>query len=1085
MNTPPLFGSTLKAYRKAVDLTQEQLAEKVSCSIETIKKIEASKLRPGKQLAELLTVHLAVPAEEREMFLRAARTARCDSQQPRAPAGQPAEPMPPSHNVAPSASVCHTALPKGTVTFLFTDIEGSTQLWEHDPQAMNDALTRHDALLCAIVEAHHGIVFKLVGDSVHAVFTRASDALVAALAAQRAVAKELWGRPYPLRVRMALHTGCADERDRDYFGPSLNRLARLLAAGHGGQILLSRATTELVADSLPSDVKLRDLGVYRLRNLTRPEHLFQVVAPDLPCDFPLLRGLGAHPNNIPVQSAPLIGREREMAAIVALLRQSDVRLLTLSGPGGTGKTRLALQVATELLDSFADGVYFVDLAPISDSSLVISAITQAIGLTEQGGQSLLEQLHTYLRDKQLLLVLDNFEQIVDAAPQLAELLATAPQLNVLVTSRMPLHLRGEQEYRVAPLALPDLRQLPPSEALTQYPAVALFIQRVRNVTPGFHVTDATAAVIAEICCRLDGLPLAIELAAAWIKLFPPQALLGRLGKRLAVLTGGARDLPARQRTLRDTIAWSYHLLDVSEQQLFRRLAVFAGGCTLEAIVAVCAGDGHFAMNVVDGVFSLVDKSLLRRAEDVDGEPRFVMLETIREYALETLLEHEEIVMVRQRHMCFFLNLAETAEPELHGANQRTWLKRLDREHDNMRSALGWSLEARDFRREGVDVGDSSDLSHHANDTTELGLRLAGALCWFWLLHGYYTEGRRWLHGVSTGVNQAPTALRAKVCSGEGTLAFAQGDCDQAAVFHEHALALYQELDNQHGIAFALNNLGAQAGQKGDMSRAALFYTQSLTLSQAIGNRWLMAFALNNLGDVAREQGDVDQAVARYQESLALCRELGDQWIITVLLHNLGEVMQDQGKNEEAMSLYEESLALSREWGYKWVSAYTFGKLGQIALVLGDIARARTYCQESIMLVWDMGLKRGIAEGLEGFAALAYAIGAYERAAHLYGAAESVRESSGAPIWPADRPAYDCAVAAVRAHLNEQIFATSWAEGQTMTIQQSIAGALNENDTLDRWPTQAYWDTTAIRVKSSHFSCSSDHDFALVDRRAAA
>ncbi len=601
-----------------------------------------------------------------------------------------------------------SAVPTGTVTFLFTDIEGSTRSWDQHIEAMQAALAKHDHILRGAIEAHGGHVFKTVGDAFYAAFATASDGLAAALDAQRALAAESWGELGVLRVRMGLHTGAVQSRDGDYFGPPLNRVARLLSAGHGGQTLLTLATQELVRDQLPEGVQLRDLGSHRLRDLIRPEEIFQVVASPLPADFPPLKTLDARPNNLQTQPTPLLGREREVEQVCAQLRREGVRLLTLTGPGGTGKTRLALQGAADLLDDYKDGVFFVALAPLSDPTLVVSTIAQALGVKESGGRSVLQCLQDYLREKTLLLALDNFEQVAAAAPQVAGLLADAPRLNILVTSRIPLHLRGEHEFAVPPLALPDFKHLPALAALTQYAAVELFIERAQAVRPDFAVNNDNAPAVAEICVRLDGLPLAIELAAARVKLLSPQAMLVRLEEPLKLLTGGARDLSARQQTLRGAIAWSYDLLDENEKRLFRRLAVFVGGCTLEAAEAVCHGGVDLRADVFDGIASLVDKSLLRQEEAPDGEPRFFMLETIREYAQERLTESGE--ELQNRHAEFFLNFAEQAEIEIHGFQQLKWLDRLEVEHDNLRAALGW-------------------LTH--NSKAQLGLRLAGALTDFW------------------------------------------------------------------------------------------------------------------------------------------------------------------------------------------------------------------------------------------------------------------------------------------------------------------------------------------------------------------
>jgi len=620
------FGYWLRRRRKALDLTQEELARRVGCAVDTIRKIEGDARRPSRQMAERLADLLEIASADRVAFLKAAR----------AELGANRLPVPHSATGATAAFTDQRPLPIGTVTFLFTDIEGSTRRWEQHRDTMPDALARHDAIVRQSIESHQGGIFRTVGDAFCAAFARATDALLAALAAQRALHAAPWGATGPLRVRMALHTGAVEVRDGDYVGQPLNRIARLMAAGYGGQVLLSRVSQELVRDNLPPDAVLRDLGTHQLKDLSAPEQIYQLTTPDLPADFPPLKTLNAHATNLPAQPTSLIGREQEVAAVCTLLRRPAVRLLTLTGAGGIGKTRLGLQVAAELLDEFRDGVYFIALASLSDSTLVPATIAQTLGLRESASVPLHTLLHDYLRDKQLLLLLDNVEQISGAGAGVADLLTVAPRLKVLMTSRVALHLYGEHEYVVPALALPDLKHLPPLERLTQYEAVRLFIERSQASKADFAVTHANAPAIAEICARLDGLPLAIELAAARSKYFAPQALLARLEHRLQVLTGGAVNLPSRHQTLRNTIAWSYHLLEQGEQVLFRRLGVFVGGCALEAVEAVCNVGGDLPLDVVNGLPALVDKSLLQQAEGVDGAPRFAMLETIREYALDSV-----------------------------------------------------------------------------------------------------------------------------------------------------------------------------------------------------------------------------------------------------------------------------------------------------------------------------------------------------------------------------------------------------------------------------------------------------------------
>src|SRR5215207_1559152 len=660
---------------------------------------------------------------------------------------------------------------------------------------MQAALARHDELLRGAIEERGGYVFKTVGDAFCAAFLTAPDALEAALEIQHRLLSSEWQQNEPLRVRMALHTGAAQERDEDYFGPPVNRVARLLSAAHGGQVLLSLPAQELVRDQLPTGTTLRDLGEYRLKDLFRPERVFQLLAPGLPSEFPPLRTLDAYRNNLPIQPTPLVGREKEVADVCERLARPGVRLLTLTGTGGTGKTRLGLQVAAELTDEFEDGVFFVSLAAISDPEFVVPAVAGTLGVKEAGGQPLLESLEDYLREKRILLVLDNFEQVLEAAPMVSELLSAAPYLKVLATSRIPLRLYGEHEYSVPPLALPDPERPPSVERLTQYEAVRLFVERAQAAKVDFSVTNDNAPAVAEICHRLDGLPLAIELAAARIKLLTAQAMLARLGNRLKLLTGGARDLPERQRTLRSTIEWSYGLLEEDEKTLFARLSVFAGGRTLEAIEAICDAEGDLPVDVLDGVESLVDESLLRQEEGPGGEPRFVMLETIHQYAKEKLQESGESENLRKLHARYFLALAEEAEPRLRGPEDVEWLERLEAEHDNLRAALSWALE---------------------RGEAELALRLAGALWRFWEARGLYSEGHRWLEEALAKANGASAAARAKALEGEGWLVYHSGQVDQAVIAAREGLKLSEQAGLGGAVAASfLRLLGWMAMLRGD------------------------------------------------------------------------------------------------------------------------------------------------------------------------------------------------------------------------------------------------------------------------------
>ncbi len=871
-------------------------------------------------------------------------------------------------------------LPTGTVTFLFTDIEGSTRLWATHRAAMQQALTHHDSIIRNAIEANDGYLVKTTGDGAYAAFVTASDAVAACLAAQRALKAHAWG-VLSIKSRMALHSGAAEQRDGDYYGPVLNRAARLMAAAHGGQILVSHATEELVRDSLPAGIVLRDMGERRLKDLVRPERVYQVIAPDLPADFPPLKTLDARPNNLPAQTTPLIGRADAIRAVKEHLSNAKVRLLTLSGVGGTGKTRLALQAAADMVDEFEHGVFFVPLAALSESALVLPTIAKACALQEAPGKPLQEQLQDYLREKQMLLVLDNFEQVIEGAPRVSDLLTAAPQLKVLVTSREVLRLSGETDYPVPPLSLPDPKRLPSLEQLAQYEAVALFIERAVAVKPRFAITDENAPAVAEICHRLDGLPLAIELAAARTRVLSPQRLLAELSHRLTFLRGGARDLPARQKTLRGAIDWSHDLLTGDEQRLFRRLAVFVGGCALEAIEAVCNIEND--VDVLETVESLVGKSLVHEA-GIHGEPRFAMLETIREYARERLTAGGDEERVRERHRDYFLALAEEAEPKLIGAEQAEWLQRLEDEHENLLAGLNWSLV--ETRVEG-------------------GLRLCAALQRFWWTRGHLAEGQEWCVRVlgKAGADER-TQERANVLNAAGVLAFYQGDYPAARARHEESLAIRRQLGDRRGVAESLSNLGTAARAQGDVVSARALHEEALAIRRELGSQGSIARSLNNLGNVALDQDDFPAARALYEESLAITRELGDRWSIANSLNNLGDVAYSQGDYSAAGALHQESLGMVRE--------------------LRD--------------------PKGIAYSLQSLATVIAALGSQVRAARIWGAAERLREEIGSPIPFNDRPRYDQRVAAARAALGDgAAFDRARQDGRALTLEQAIELALEQ------------------------------------------
>lgn len=828
--------------------------------------------------------------------------------------------------------------------------------------------------------------------------------------------------------------------------------------------------------------------------------------------------------NVPTLLTPLLGREQEVASIRELLTRIDIRLVTLLGTGGIGKTRLALQTAQEMREHFPDGVCFVALASISDPVLVIPSLAVALTIRELGEQGIFEQVKVALRDKHILLILDNFEQIVAAAPQIEEVLLTCPHLKLLVTSREVLHIQGEQEFPVSPLALPSLKQLPELEALSHYGAIALFMQRTRTVLPTFQLTSANARIIAEICTRLDGLPLAIELAAARIKLLPPQALLARLSQRLSILSSTARTLPERQQTLRNTLKWSYDLLDADEQRLFRRLSVFVGGWTLEAVAAISLG-AHVqdaTLFLLDGIASLLDKSLLLQVEQEGEESRLIMLETIREYGLECLQESGELGETQRAHAMYFLTWAEQAETYLKGRGQQVWLKRLEQEQENLRAALQWLIEQQE---------------------TELALRLCAALWHFWFIRGYWSEGRRWLETVLTlPQREKPTAARAKALCGAGRFAIRLGDVtpgrslleagvalyrqlgdkqglaeslimwesnshnaplttrsqleesvtlarevedkwtlanalqdlgwfalvhdesDRARPLLEESTAIFRELGDTHSLVSVLTALVRTAAVQGNLAQAKSIAQECLTLARSLGNKPDIADALYYIANIEALLDNPSQAILYSQECLALARELGDKHNISRALGSLGETVLYQGALVQAETLLMESLALDRELDNKHNVAASLLQLGEIRRLQKDFANATTLLNESVMLVKEVGYKPLIGSNFLKLALIAIAEKQFERAVRLFGAAHTL--NLYAELDTNARIEFEQAIEHMRLQLGEKTFLALWEQGKTMPLEQAIALATQEQGTISPLTPSVVQSSPPEEIKSA-------------------
>ncbi len=870
-------------------------------------------------------------------------------------------------------------LPTGTVTFLFTDIEGSTRLLLRLGPDYPLVLQQHRDLLREVFTACEGAEVSTEGDSFFVAFARASDAAAAALEGQRRLHAYAWPPDAPVRVRMGLHTGeVAYSPDGGYTGLPVHEAARIAGAAHGGQVLMSQLARDLIAGSLPEGAWLLDLGPHRLKDLPLPQRLFQLCHPDLPESFPPVRSLGAADRVVPAQPTPLIGRDDEVAAIERRLRDPSVRLLTLSGPGGIGKSRLAVEVAGRLAGHFRDGVAFVPLASVQHPLLVLSGIGRALGVKEVSARSMRDTVAAALTGRQLLLVLDNFEQVLDAADDLAHLLAAAPEVTALVTSRSVLNLRGEVNHEVPPLEVPPDRGRVSPGGIAACGAVQLFVDRARAARSDFALDEHNAPDVAAICRRLDGLPLAIELAAARIKILPPRALARRLGDALALLTSGSRDLPDRQQTLRRTIDWSYQLLGPGERRLLAELAVFIESRTLEAIEAVCGSDD----DLLDRLRSLVDKSFLRQQDTEEGEANFTMLSVIRSYALERLAESGRRDELCARHAAYYVELCRRAQGRARGPDQVHWIEVLEREHANLGAAMAWTYEQRD-----------------APALLEI-LRCVHPVWW---ARAHVGEGLRWAEALCDLADELTPAQRAEARWIAGAFARAVGATDRS---------------------LELNRAGL------DDARAA-------------GDRRLEATIHKELGNLALNEGHGDEAERHYRLSSDIFRALDDELGLSQALNNLGVALTLRGRWRDALPLLHEALRLCERAEDQQGVARLLLNIGVAEREAGDYDAATRVIARSLRLWHELGGVWDIVDCLADLAAVAVAQGRHERAARLMGATDSLRRSINTPPASYEEDTVAAATRAARSALGPERFVDLWERGEAMSLEETLAFALEE------------------------------------------
>ncbi len=910
----------------------------------------------------------------------------------------------------------------GTTSLLFTDIEGSTKLLQRLGDAYAGLLAEHHRLLREVFARHGGSELDNQGDGFYYRFPSARAAVAAAVDGQRALAGFAWPDGVEVRVRMGLHTGEPLAAEIGLVGIDVHRTARICAAGHGGQVLLSRVARDLVGRELPGGVTLLDLGEHRLKDLAEPEHLFQVVAEGLPLDFPSLRTLDDRPTNLPRRLSTFVGRERELAEGRELLASSP--LVTLTGPGGVGKTRLALQIALAMLDGLPDGVWLAELGSVSDEGLVLQAVAEALKVTEQPGRPLIDTVLDHLHSRQLCLVLDNCEHVLRTCAEIAYEVLRETDTRILATSREALGVEGEHVLPVPSLELPTGDRRLTAATSLRSAAVRLFLDRATAAQPSFQLTDDNAGVVVQLCRRLDGVPLALELAAARMRALPVEQIAARLDDRFRLLTGGSRMAVTRHQTLRATMDWSHDLLAEDERAVFRRLAAFAGGCSLAAAEAVTAGDDVVSEDVLDVVTKLVDKSLVVPAA-TDGQARFTMHETVRAYARDKLVDAGEAEAVQRAHRDWYLALVEQAKPEFfRGPPPRDWLAVFDLEQDNLRLALEWSA---------AEAGGAL-----------AGLRLAAGLWRYWEIRSRVVEGRLWLERTLQATDGEVSSLRANALTGAGILAHIAGDYPAAIAYHEQSLAQHREVGNRPSVAYALHNLANVAAEHGELARARSLYEEAVAMTETIGDRHGSATGLIALADVISREEGYAAAQPIFDRSKALYVEFGDRWGEAFALDSEGLAAARSGDLEEARMLHEAAIGVSREIGDERGVARSILHLADEAAREGDVTRAKSLHRECLRIRRTLRDMPGTATALERLASVVMSEAA-EDAAHLLGVAQNLRETINTPLPPGARADYERCVQWLAARMGPEAFEIARRAGRSLDMDAAVGRIFGGGD----------------------------------------